>query len=506
MIAGAAFACSRGGLASVLLGGYDGTGSWSLVTANVHDPDEQMLVETHEGLHHELQASTAFGLVASLSGQLAGRGVRRFALRETFREMVDRSQRVHEVFATTLAAGVVGVEPARRLLADNPEYGGHLAAGLRLAGPSAPEALRVTVAAAVLRCCMAPAAIATVIDRGFGGLRRVDLTADLAPDARLARFEAADPAPAWDRLLHEVGEAPAEDVLRACYEQARHTLDRAGLPSIAWAEQLEVAEALRAAVDEVDSELAGRLNIVAERRPVLDDGLEYDRQKVVLRERLPAQVTELTDPRQARESFGGAFACAVWMSRAVLAKQFRLPAQPALPDLVGALLTTSGHGGEPVVRLGLLPDGMTPGAVQAWLSPVPVVALTTHLTLFDQAVDARLRQARPVFVLMDLPIAWHVDDWIRQGATVRLALVPLDGPAGIELWLAAFTVDRRPGMRFLGVGGKVGMSVLVERLRQRHGERLLIDGEILRRDAAGVNAVLTRVFDTWHVLDQDAVE
>jgi hypothetical protein len=99
-----------------------------------------------------------------------------------------------------------------------------------------------------------------------------------------------------------------------------------------------------------------------------------------------------------------------------------------------------------------------------------------------------------------------VDDWIRQGATVRMALVPLDGLTDVELWLAAFAVDRRPGLRFLSIGGKVGVSVLVERLRQRHGDRLVIDGEFLRRDAAGVNAVLSRVFDAWHVLDQDAAE
>jgi hypothetical protein len=108
---------------------------------------------------------------------------------------------------------------------------------------------------------------------------------------------------------------------------------------------------------------------------------------------------------------------------------------------------------------------------------------------------------------MDLPVAWHVDDWIRQGATVRLALVPLTGLAvNIELWLLVLTVDRRPGLRFLNVGGKVGVSILAERLRRRHGDDLVIDGEILRRDTNAVNAVLTSVFDTWHVLDQDGVQ
>jgi hypothetical protein len=379
MIPCTAFACSRDGLASVLLGGYDGSGSWSLATPNISSPNEQLLVETHEGLHHELQASTGYGLVASLSAQLAGRGVRPYALREVFQEMVGQSQRVHEVFATTLSAGVVGVDLVHRLLSGNPEYSDHLDTGLRLAGLAVPESQRVTVAVAVLRCCMAPAGIAALIDGGFRALKRSHLAAaDLAPDIRLDRFRVVHPAPAWKRLLYDMRQASEADVMRACYELARHTLDRAGLPSVAWDEQVEVAEALRAAVGEVDIELANRLNIVTERRPVLDDGLEYDRQKVVLREQRPVCVIELTDPQRARALFGGAFVCAVWMSRAVLAKQFRLPDEPALPDLVVALLAGGDVSGEPVVWLGLLPSEMTPNEVQAWLGQVPMVALTTH--------------------------------------------------------------------------------------------------------------------------------
>ncbi|MBO4164759.1 hypothetical protein [Micromonospora antibiotica] len=500
------FACSRDGLAAVLLGGYDGAGSWSIAAPQIRGDDEQLLVETHEGLHHELQSSTGYGLVAALSARLSGRGVSRYRLREVFHEMVVRSRQVHEVFATTLAAGVVGVDLTRRLLSDNTDYTGHLETGLRLAGPGVPEPRRATVAAAVLRCCMAPAGVSTLISSGFRRLSREHLAADdLTPDVRLDRFRAARAGPELGRMVRDLAGAPEGELMRATYEHARHVLDRVGLPSVAWADQAEVAEALRAAVGAVDTDLAARLNIVTGRRPLLDDGLEYDRQKVVLRDRLPAEVSILTDAEQASRSFGGSFVCAVWMRRDVLAKQFRLPATPPLPDLVAALI--DGGGTEPVVRLGLLPDGMTPGEVQTWLGPVPVVALTTHLTLAAPEADALLRRSSPVLVLMDLPVAWHVADWLRQGATVRLAPTPLDSPfGGVELWLAVFAIDRRPGLRFLAVGGKVGVSVLLERLRQRHGERLVIDGALLSTEASVVNAVLTRVFDTWHVFDQDAVE
>lgn len=512
MTADVVFACARDGLAATLLGGYDGTGSWSVVIGNVRSPDEQLMVETHEGLHHELQASTGYGLIASVAAQLAGRGVRRYALREVFDEMVRSSQHAHEVFATTLSAYVTGVDQTRRLLANNQEYTEHLATGLDLSGAGVPERFHGTVAAAVLRCCMAPAAVTTLIAGGFAVLHRGSLADPAwAPDARLARFRELQLPGTWQQLLQDRTDSD-EQVMRDCYEHARHVLDRAELPSVAWSEQADVATALRAAVAVVDPGLAERLNIVTERRPILDDGLEYDRQRVVLRPRLPAQAIAW-DGGGLDSAFvlglpdGRACVCAVWLAQRVAAKQFDLPRLPALPDLVVALLgVEEGPDGGRFVRLGLLPSHLTPREVQDRLGQVPLVALTSHLTLFDPAVDRQLRQAEPIFVLMDLPVAWHVDDWIRQGATVRMALVPLDGLTDVELWLAAFTVDRRPGLRFLSIGGKVGVSVLVERLRQRHGDRLVIDGEVLRRDSVGVNTILGRVFDAWHVLDQDAAE
>jgi len=507
-------ACARTGLETVLLGAYDGAGSWSITVNSLRSSDEQLMVETHEGLHHELQASTSYGLVASVAAQLAGRGVRRYALREVFQEMVDNSRQVHEVFATTLSAYTTGVDRTRQLLADNSEYTAHLATGLSLGGAGVPERFHGTIAASVLRCCMAPAAMESVIAGGFATLRR-DALADPgdAPDVRLARLRALQSSGGWNRLFAGRTE-PDDDMIRDCYEHARSILDRAGLASVRWTEQADVAMALRASVAEIDPELADRLNIVTERRPVLDDGLEYDRQKVVLRERLPARVVALDEDTGLDPAFvirlpdgRGQCVCAVWLARPVAAKQFVLPIHPPLPHLVVALLGVDDDPpGRPVVQLGLLQPELTPRDVQNRLGAVPLIVLTSHLTLFDPAVDRRLRRVHPVFVLMDLPVAWQVKDWIQQGASVRMALVPLDGLTNVELWMAAFTVDRRPGLRFLSIGGKVGVSVLAERLRRRHGDRLTIDGEFLRQDAAAVNAALTTVFDVWHVLDQDAAE
>jgi len=519
MNAALVLACARNGLVAMLLGGYDGAASWSLALDNLRSPDEQLMVETHEGLHHELQASTSYGLIAAMASQLAGRGVRRYALREVFQDLVDRARQVHEIFATTLSAYVTGIDRAQQLLADSPDYSGYLAAGLDLGGTKVPDRLQGTAAAAVLRCCMAPAMVTEVIADGFAALHRGRVTdPDFAPDVRLARFRDIHSARAWGKFFHDLTGhddplVPEADVMRECYEYTRRILDRVGLPSVAWAEQVHVVEALREAVAAVDADLAQRLNIVTERRPVLDDGLEYDRQKIVLRERLPAQILETVTLDQLEAPFvipladGRAGVCGMWLDRRVAAKQYLLPVDTPLPDLIVALVGVSRvEGGQAVVRLGLFPSHLTPREVQDRRGPVPLVAVTTHLSLFDPTVDARLRRTSLIFVLMDLPVAWHVGDWIRQGATVRMALVPLEGLADVEVWLAAFTVDLRPGYRFLSIGGKVGVSVLVERLRQRYGESLMIDGEFLRQDAAAINAALTRVFSTWHVLDQDAVE
>jgi hypothetical protein len=131
--------------------------------------------------------------------------------------------------------------------------------------------------------------------------------------------------------------------------------------------------------------------------------------------------------------------------------------------------------------------------------------LTTHYTLNNDTAAGALGRVGPVFVLMDLPVAWHVEYWIGQEATVSMALTPLQDVTG-KLLLAAFAVDRSPGFRFLSVGGEAGVSILVERLRRRHGDKLVISADVLREVVTNLNLVLGHVFACWHTLDQDAVE
>lgn len=540
------FACARDGLAGTLertlLGGYDGAGAWLLAVGNIRDAEEQLLVETHEGLHHELQSSTALGLTAAMAIMLSRRNVRPYALADFFRTAVENTRDTHEVFATLLAASVVGLERTHDLLSDNQEYLGHLRRGLRLGGPDGAWRLRKTAAAAVLRCCMAPAGVLGLLQSGFGSAAQWPVRpAGGWPDERLRAFEAADGAARWSRLRAALEEEnptefrretdpdrrePPPDaaglsmarhydeqvLLRRCYEETRAVLDDAGLPSVPWAEQERVARELRGAVASVDAELAERLSIVTERRPVVDDGLEYDRQGVLLRERLPAQLIDPATTRAmlsafiARDAEGDPFACGVWLASEVVRKQFSLPDGLELPPTVTALILPARDADvSPVVRLGLLASGTTPRQAQDLLGDVPLVVLTSHYSLTNADLHRLLSRVEPVFVLMDLPVRWHVDDWFRQGAAVRMALTPVEG-AGAAIDLLALGVDAAPNLVFLCLGGRVGTSVLAESLRRRYGDRLPVDADLLRADANAVNLVLNIVFASWHLLDQNAVE
>src|ERR1039457_6335258 len=182
------FSCARSGLAQTLrqglLGGYDGAGAWILALDSIRDGDEQLMVETHEGLHHELQASSGFGLVSAMVLLLAQRGTRPHALKELFHGLVDSSRLTHELFATTLSAPVAGIEQTRTILRDNPVYLGYLERG-----PDTPPRCRGTAAAAVLRCCMAPAGVFDLLELGFGQISRQRLPVrGGVPDERLVAF------------------------------------------------------------------------------------------------------------------------------------------------------------------------------------------------------------------------------------------------------------------------------------------------------------------------------
>jgi hypothetical protein len=159
-----------------MLGSFNGRDSRQLMVFATERP-AQLLVSIHEQLHHELQWSTAWGLIAAMAGLLADAGVEPDALARVARKANGACWQVHEVFATTISSGAVGMPLARQLMAGNDLYLGYLDEGLGLGGPAdaAPWQFRESAMQMLLRSLMQPASLADLADRGFTRLRPSDL-------------------------------------------------------------------------------------------------------------------------------------------------------------------------------------------------------------------------------------------------------------------------------------------------------------------------------------------
>ena len=196
------FGCEQEGFLAAqdraLLGSFDGRDARDLHAYAMPAGDAQLLVSLHEHVHHEFQWSTAWGLVAAMSGLLAAAGVDAQRLGAVAGLANRRAKDVHEVFATTLSVGALGVERSRALLSDNQRYLRYLERGLTLGGddPTWPWQFRETAARAILVCLMQPHELLDAAARGFEGVTRRDLGKITGPDVRLARVR--DVGGWWD--------------------------------------------------------------------------------------------------------------------------------------------------------------------------------------------------------------------------------------------------------------------------------------------------------------------
>lgn len=542
------FACAKGLASSLdarLLGSYDGAGAWQVFVSELGSGEEQLFVEMHEGMHHELQASTGWGLVSAMASELALRKYRPGPLRSVFWRMVERSRTVHEMFATAISSFVVGPERAEELLLDNMLYSTYLRAAEALVPRAqAPSAnFHHAAVIAVLRAVMCPESALRLLDVGYAHMTPDDLESETnTPDARIAVYRDSAAATAWQPLLASIAAEhpehlgsfrkghdddmdenhPAfqarrifeeEVLLPACYRHVENALNDAGFPTIRFGAQSDLAAHVKGAVHAVDPELAARLRVVTERRPVADDGLEYDRQQLVLRDRLPA-VLELDTGSSADRAFlswngrNAASMLGIWVSAAAARKQWSFTDEDstALPPILRALLQVGSdrEAGTPLVVIAKVEGN--PAQVQRSIGDhTPLLVVTTHSSLVNTELTTELGRVEPVFVVMDLPVARHTASWIEQGLEVRMAASPLTGTS-TDLWVLAFTIAEAPAYVFLSLGGAAGVSLLIERLRRSHGDALLVDADVLQRHSAELNLVVAKILATWHVLDQDGIE
>ncbi|MFT4083904.1 MAG: hypothetical protein QM638_15085 [Nocardioides sp.] len=545
------FVCSRSltnALGGRLLGAYDGSGAWQIYLSELGNSEEQLYVEMHEGMHHELQASTGWGLVSAMASELARRGFRREPLEAVFHRMVEHSRSAHEMFATAISSFVVGKDRARELLVDNILYSDYLrqAEGLVPRSQAPSDRFHQAAVAAVLRAVMSPQSTLRLLAVGYDRLQLEDLADDVnTPEVRIEAYLRAATADGWLDLFEtlttghpEQVQGPWDDkgttswpdedsqefqarrtfeeeiLLPACYRHVEQILDNAGYPTVRFGAQSELANGVKAAVDAVDPVLAARLRLVTERRPVADDGLEYDRQQIVLRKALPAVVHPYTNGASDREFLtwegaNGSTMLGIWLSAPALRKQWALEPEDAdsLPGTVRALLQvgTNRESGTPIAVIATLPQTGPREAQTLIGESVPLVVVTSHSSLVDTDLANELKSVEPVFVLMDLPVAHQIAAWIAQGLDVRMAASPLDGTA-TGLWLLAFAITEMPAFVFLSLGGSTGVSMLIERLRRAHDDALRIDADVLVLHAAGINLAVAKILASWHVLDQDGIE
>ncbi|MBW4700482.1 MULTISPECIES: hypothetical protein [unclassified Micromonospora] len=520
-MAGETLSCGRDHLSDVLrfdqYGAYDGSDSWALTMGSLTGPAQVSMTELHEALHHELQRSSGWGLLATGAGILARSGFRRHTLREVFLRLVDQSRDSHETYATTLSAIVTGVDAARELLVGNREYLAYLDRGLALVDVAGdwPWQFRISAIDAVLRVCMRPAMSLDLVHRGFRQLASDDVAAGRdSPDRRLAVFEQTGGPQSWTQLFAAVrAEFPErggddgaarpragspgferlrqfeEEVLGPrCHAHVCEVLDRAGLGSVGSHQQSALATAYRDAVAEVDPETAALITVARERLAAHEDGLELHRQRVLLRAPLTAEFASVA------ESAGGEdHVCGLWLDGAVAKGQFTFGEQ-AVPERFAAIASVSGA----TIRLGLLPDGATPTQCQGMVANRPLLALTTHHTLARHGdLLAMLQTVEPVFVLMDLPVERHVAQWTASGILVRTATRDIG-----DVTLLMLAVTRNHPFRFLCIGTPAGMYLLTDRLRRRHPGQVVLEPTLLEEHPAATGFAVDFVLNAWHLLKQ----
>ena len=398
--------CSSGGSA---LGTYDGFETWSVHLASIGtDPHLQVSVSLHERLHHELQHTTPWGLLARFALDLALQGKDAGRFERLFRFCRSASRSVHETYATTLTAFSSIGETSL-----SPDYAAYLQVGRRLGGDLPWETGRFQIDA-VLRACMSPSDLSES-QRRFEQLRVKDLDdPQVRPDRRLARVSqdivSQLPSPASFGLA----ESPSTSDLDPYFSAGARHLTNSGIPTMD-ANQLRAytAELIANVVDLAPS-MRSRISIDDTRESNADDLEEHARERLYLHaDPLPAEpVPEADLPKRtldfARQHPTLGIHCLVaWLPAKQIARQFAglggwsAESDDGTPRL--ALLAAGKDSeGQPCARLCVI-DEMDQGQFIRTMRQKTVV-ITTASTLVMSPSDTDLNDVAPLVVLVDGPI------------------------------------------------------------------------------------------------------
>ncbi len=526
------FACAddgfESGSARGVLGGFDGRDARDLHAYAVSPGDEQLLVSIHEHLHHELQWSTAWGLVAAMSGLLADAGVGTESHRRIAALLNGGARMVHERFATTVSVGVLGVPKGRELLSGNVRYLGYLEAGLALGGPAdgAPWQFRESAAQMLLRALMQPRELLDLARRGLDGIRIRDLAAIPSPDRRLelipsagdwwagtfARLLARHPerggdlGGTWGRVLPR--DENGMEAMRAFEETvlipelahvAAERLRENGFEILDPAEYLEVVELLRSSFMAL-APSDWQVEVLTDRRPTSHEPLGAERERVRLHP-TPA-IGELHDAgalaaygRDFLHELGGSAAVlAIFLTGDAYATQFSLADLAGKPPILALAGWPRLADGTRRVPLTLLRPGMPPADLAGMFETLPVVTVTTLSVTREAHFRDQVLALEEVFVLIDLPLNLQVRLWVEDGWDVQVAAIDLQAANGLTLLL--FRLRDLVNVWFLAYRSIAGFGELAQ-LLDRHPDRL-------RTGLAPPPAVLQRIgmisawlFEAW---------
>jgi hypothetical protein len=529
------FACEDG--IARLLGSFDGRDRRTLYTHSIRERPEQLLVSIHEQLHEELHWSTAWGLLAAMAGLLQYEGCGPETLGPVALLMNNSCREVHELFATTVSCGAVGVPRARELLVGNPPYLGYLQDGLALGGAAErwPWQFRESAIQMLLRTLMQPAELSDIAEKGFTRAREQDLMPrELHPDVRL---EAVRPLAAgwWEQAFAQVWEshpqrggdtggvwarelpddAAAMEQLKAWEETvlipalgeaARARMRELGIAVLAQDEYLQVAEELRASFLELAPE-DWQVEVFAQRRLLNEEMLGGEREGLKLAdsrsrlslcdaEELSARATEfLLDDATER------YVLALLLDRAVLHRQFA--ALDTIPEDGPPLLAIAGppvlRGEERHLPMALMRPDVTPSVLLGMFSSLPVLTLSSLRSSLHDATRLALLQLEEAYVLVDLPLRLQVASWIEQAGRVRLRLIELTGARPMNL--VVLQPDGLPSLWMLAFRSDAGTGEIAQ-LLDRHPGRLTADLDIPVQIARRVGIVAGWIHGAWYLLEE----
>lgn len=544
---GPSFACERGGFwetsSAGLLGAFDGRDSRDLHAYAVAPGDEQLLVSMHEHLHHELQWSTGWGVVAAMAGLLAESGVRTSELQAVADFANRRARHVHEVFATTISCGVIGVAHARTLLEGNRRYSRFLEQGLSLGGDPAvwPWQFRESATQVLLRTLMQPVELKAVADIGFEQLTVEHLHRIRPPDTRLASARGAgqwwadtfaqlfathpsrggDSGDLWTRSIpaqleemEQLKEFEEVVLIPALAATAHQRLTGLGFGCLDGAEYLEVVTTLQTSFSQL-APPTWQVELLTDRRPMTHEPLGAERERIQLHQ-LPASAMlvgpdEVDDATFVLRQHGASpTVLLTYLTGRAYADQFGLTEIAPLPAVLAIAgwpswadePGDSGQSGEQTLRqvpLALLAPSVTPRQVMDSFADLPVCLLTALSVTREPDLRDHVLEAPTALVLVDLPLSMQLKLWVDDGWTVRFAAVELRGSYGLTLLL--FRLDGLPNLLFLSYRSTAGFGELAQ-LLDRFPEQLLTG---LAPDEATMNAVTAAtawIFGSWWRLQE----